>query len=447
MNVSSLFYNMRRSGSGKLLPMLLAALLITVLPGRPGDSQNPEDPSTPEMLSRSRYVAPGISDRWEFVAFGEVIAVQKDKGALRILGPEPDTLRTETTDAVRKRFRNELQSLTLLDRRGRVAGKFNTTRVEVEFGERPDQRREIVLYGYFELQESRDIRTLSVGYQAGLYRQKPGYLRPTYDGSLARAQRTLKEFRHQVDGKIMVYIPEHFVIFGQGDDPARDNFNPHFDERREQFATRVKPFYIDRYEVTNEEFHRFAVETGRPMPAAWRATNRYPANTGDHPITVASYTDAEAYARWSGKRLPTELEWELAARGGAGFLIQNGDPDSIFRRPRIYPTGDAFDPELCNTLESGRGAPLPVTATRDASPYQVFGMCGNAREWTSSWYAAYPGHRLPGKQAIAGKVFKVIRGGAYDQRSEFARADFRDYGGFPDLSSDHSAGFRLVVQR
>ena len=73
-------------------------------------------------------------------------------------------------------------------------------------------------------------------------------------------------------------------------------------------------------------------------------------------------------------------------------------------------------------------------------------MCGNAREWTSSWYAAYPGHRLPAGQAVSGKMFKVIRGGSYDQRQEFARVDYRDYGGFPNLQDDHSAGFRLVVQ-
>lgn len=433
--------------------MLLTALLLTLLPTHPGNSQDASKASgesrdsLPEILSRSRHIAPGISDRWEFVGFGEVIAVQKDKGALRILGPEPDSLRTESTAGVRKQFLGELKPLTLLDRQGRVAGSFHSTRVEVEYGQRPDRRREIILYGFFDLDQKQGKRTLSVGYQAGLYRQKPGYLRPTYDGPVARSKRTLKEFRHQIDGKIMTYIPERFVIFGQGDNPALDNFNPQFDERREQFVKRITPFYIDRYEVTNEEFHRFSVQTGHLMPAAWQATNRYPKNTGDHPITIASYTDAQAYARWTGKRLPTEFEWELAARGGVNLLIENGDPESIFRRPRVYPTGDAFDPKLCNTLESGHGSPLPVTQLRDASPYKVFGMCGNAREWTSSWYGAYPGHRLANKQAVAGKVFKVIRGGSYDQRSQFARADFRDYGGFPELNADHSAGFRLVVQK
>jgi formylglycine-generating enzyme required for sulfatase activity len=302
------------------------------------------------------------------------------------------------------------------------------------------------LYGYFDLSEPRAERVLSVGYQAGLYRQKIGYLRPNYDGAAARASRTLREFRHHVDGKLMVYVPDRFVIFGQSDDPALDNFNPNFDERREQFVLRIKPFYIDRYEVTNEEFHRFCVETGRPMPAAWRTERqRYPAGTGNHPITVASYEDAVAYARWTGKRLPTEFEWELAARGGVGLLIEDGNPQSVFRRPRLYPTGDNFDPTVCNTLESGHGSPLPVTALKDASPYGVYGMCGNAREWTSSWYAAYPGHRLAEKQAVSGQMFKVIRGGSYDQRGQFSRSDFRDYGGFPDLAQDHSAGFRLVV--
>ncbi|MEQ9367344.1 MAG: SUMF1/EgtB/PvdO family nonheme iron enzyme [Leptospirales bacterium] len=426
-------------------------MLLGFLPTGPGDSEDLDGEagrdSLPEILTRSRHIAQGVSDRWEFIAFGEVVAVQKNKGALRILGPEPQALRRKSTAAIRTQFLSEMKPLTLLDRQGRVAGEFHATRIVVDHGQRPNRLREIVLYGYFQLKPADGVRTLSVGYQAGLYRPKAGYLRPAYDGPVARANTTLREFRHQVDGKIMTYIPEHFVVFGQGDNPALDNFNPQFDERRERFAKRVKPFYIDRYEVTNEEFHRFVVQTGHPMPAAWRAEKRYPENTGEHPITIASYTDARAYARWTGKRLPTEFEWELAARGGVGLLIEDGDPESVFSRPRVYPIGDSFDPNICNTLESGRGAPMPVTQLRDASPYNVFGMCGNAREWTSSWYGPYPGHRFANKQAVAGKVFKVIRGGSYDQRSEFARADFRDYGGFPELSSDRSAGFRLVVQK
>jgi formylglycine-generating enzyme required for sulfatase activity len=71
-------------------------------------------------------------------------------------------------------------------------------------------------------------------------------------------------------------------------------------------------------------------------------------------------------------------------------------------------------------------------------------MCGNAREWTSSWYNPYPGHRFADARLI-GHQFKVIRGGSYRQNQDSARADARDYGGFPELREDRSAGFRLVI--
>ena len=202
----------------------LALLLVISLPAVPG-----AQPAS-EILETPGKIAPGVSDRWEFVAFGEVIAVQKDRGALRILGPEPETIgKRPATGDLQQRFLKELNPLTLLDRQGRVAGEFRATRVEIEHGHRPAGRREVVLYGYFQLEQ---VRILSVGYRAGLYRKKLGYLRPGYDGSMARARKPLREFSHHVDGKSMVYIPERFVIFGQGDDPGRDSRQDNADLRQ-----------------------------------------------------------------------------------------------------------------------------------------------------------------------------------------------------------------------
>lgn len=428
---------MRRSNV--LIGLWLFAIVVFQA-GSPAQPGNGGAAALDPALTRSN---PGQTDRWEFVALGEVIAVQKNMGVMRVAGPPPAALQRMNVAQLNDFFLKENPELVVLNAAGLRAGRFTCTRVVVEAVSSSGQGREITLHGYFEPGGDTELRTLSVGHRAGLYRQPVGYLPPPARGIQPR--RPPAELRHPTDGKWMVYVPEDVIVFGQGDDARADNFNPHFYSRNQANLVRLKPFYIDRYEVTNAEFHRFLTATGRPLPPAWAANGgRYAAGEEDHPIAVASYADAEAYARWSGKRLPTELEWELAARGGLAVLAFRFGREGISRRPQVYSIGDEFFAERCNTLESGRGGTVSVYDMRDESPYGVIGMCGNAREWTSSWYQAYPGHRLRNAQGAAGRVFKVIRGGSFSQGFEFARADVRDYGGLPTLAADRSAGFRLV---
>jgi formylglycine-generating enzyme required for sulfatase activity/predicted Ser/Thr protein kinase len=132
---------------------------------------------------------------------------------------------------------------------------------------------------------------------------------------------------------------------------------------------KVVAFWIDKYEVTNDDYARFVRATGARAPVHWDGSEP-PPEIANHPVVNVTYADALAFARWARKRLPTALEWERAARGTEGF---------------VYPWGREFSSERCNTLESGLKGTAPVDAfPRDVSPFGVVGMGGNVTEWTST---------------------------------------------------------------
>ncbi len=148
-------------------------------------------------------------------------------------------------------------------------------------------------------------------------------------------------------------------------------------------------FQIDKYEVTFAQYRRFVEEAGHYAP--W---GTYPDALADHPVTNVSWEDARAYCLWAGKRLPTEMEWEKAARGVDG---------------RIYPWGDVWQTGRANTLEADVGGTKPVGSYPDgASPYGAMDMAGNVYEWVEDW-------------AGASQVVKVIRGGAWNARHDWAQ--------------------------
>ncbi len=186
--------------------------------------------------------------------------------------------------------------------------------------------------------------------------------------------------------------------------------------RDEQPAKRVfvAPFYMDRTEVTNEAYARFVAATGRRPPVHWIG-GKYQAGTDQMPVVNVSFQDAADYARWIGKRLPTEEEWEKAARGEDG---------------RRYPWGDSYDPGRANGRESGEGGPVMVGKFLEGeSPFGVLDMAGNVSEWTDSWYEV--------------RKTKVYKGGSYrDSVANLrcsARASFSPNRGTPDL------GFRCAL--
>lgn len=189
----------------------------------------------------------------------------------------------------------------------------------------------------------------------------------------------------------------------------------------------VKAFYIDECEVTNGQYAAYVKATGAPAPAALQETGGRAADFDKRPVTGVSYDEAAAYAKWAGKRLPTEEEWEKAARGADG---------------RLFPWGNEFDPRKCVSVLSGADGPEPVgMAPEGASPYGALDMVGNVSEWTSSIFGPYPGSGEPGP--AADETFRTVRGPAWDEASrEFCTVTVRK--GVAPGTRSNKIGFRCV---
>lgn len=207
----------------------------------------------------------------------------------------------------------------------------------------------------------------------------------------------------------MILIPAGPFWMGSDPDDGTVGVEIGVDETPKHLVN-LPAFYIDKYEVTNSQYAEYVKAVGSAyQPAPWRerdALNKEP----NHPVGDTDFYDAEAYCRWAGKRLPTEAEWEKAARG----------PDGL-----PYPWGPTFSVEKANTLESGLGWSRPVGSYPEgASVYGVEDMIGNVWEWTSSWYKPYPGSAL--QRAAFGEKSRVLRGGSWGAPAmPFARATNR----------------------
>lgn len=186
------------------------------------------------------------------------------------------------------------------------------------------------------------------------------------------------EKRCDKDGSTLVVVRAADVIIGDEDADTEG--------KRQQTVT-IDSFYIDRREVTNAQFKKFLDATDYEWHGKWMKikkrrrrkkgprlveTDTYPSEMADYPVVNVSITDARAYAEWAGKRLPTDVEWEAAARGREG---------------RRYPWGAEWDPEKCNAhgSEDGHGLLAPVgSVSGDVSPYGCRDMAGNVVEITEA---------------------------------------------------------------
>ncbi len=201
--------------------------------------------------------------------------------------------------------------------------------------------------------------------------------------------------------KGMVHVPAGSFIMGSVyGDP---------DERPRHIAY-TKAFFIDKYEVSNSEYVSFDPDF------------KFPKGKENFSVIV-TWDQANAYAKWAGKRLPTEKEWEKAARGTDG---------------RIFPWGNTYD----NTfvvwdLSFPRGSAI----AKPESPYGCFDMAGSVWEWTADWYKPYPGNDIPMEQY--GEKYKVMRGGSNFNNYSFIRTTQRYYVP-PNTTGRYPVGFRCV---
>jgi formylglycine-generating enzyme required for sulfatase activity len=210
----------------------------------------------------------------------------------------------------------------------------------------------------------------------------------------------------------MVLIPEGDFVMGSDANDGRIGFEVGVDSMPKHTVS-VKAFSIDRYEVTVGPYRRFVEATGHEPPSIWKDYKPfgYPAPEDDHPVIDVNYFDAEAYCEWVGKRLPTEAEWEKAARGTDG---------------RIWPWGNQLDLNRLNTEDSKRNWTTQVGHfAQGASPYGVYDMAGNAMEWTSSILQSYPGSA---RTIAPDRKFRILRGGSWGMPANpFARPAHRSY--------------------
>jgi len=232
----------------------------------------------------------------------------------------------------------------------------------------------------------------------------------------------------------MIEVPASVFVFGTTEEEfkllmSRRTVNfPGMEERmRKVFVIPPKSvalltFRMDPFEVTNEEFREFVVEVGyRPEDRSnflkhWTSATEYPDWAGSFPVTWVSQEDAEAFCSWRGKRLPTEEEWEKAARGEAGGRFPWGD---------VPPTGETANFST-DTLEPVGNRPI------DCSPYGIYDLAGNASELTASL--------IPGTRGSS----VIVKGGCYKAGPSEMATFFRRSVRGADQRTEHIS-FRCVA--
>jgi serine/threonine-protein kinase len=253
-------------------------------------------------------------------------------------------------------------------------------------------------------------------------------------------------FIRERDEMLVMFIPEGSFLMGS----VNSDSNASADEKP-QHEVYLDAYWMDAFEVSNEMFTKFIQETGYQTAAEQQGFSYMYSSSGAwaefsgvnwrHPMgenTVAddslpvvhiNYYDAAAYCEWAGGRLPTEAEWEKAARGEDG---------------RIYPWGNTFSSN--NLRYNASGGPSSIFSFSDGqSPYGIFNMAGNVFEWTNDWYSAnyYSGSPTNNPSGPSNGEYISLRSGGWNSSQSNVRIANRDISG-PEYMN-YLLGFRCAM--
>jgi formylglycine-generating enzyme required for sulfatase activity len=236
-----------------------------------------------------------------------------------------------------------------------------------------------------------------------------------------------KELPKEITGKDSVKM----VLLPAGEFQMGDSFSEGWDRERPVHIVYVDNFYMDIYLVTNEQYKKFMDATGHNAPMFWNDPDY---NGPDYPVVGVSWYDAEAYCKWAGKRLPTEAEWEKAARG-----------DLVNKR---YPWGNNLSRDDANYSGKGGKDIWKYSSPVGSFPkngYGLYDMAGNVWEWCADWYdekyySISP--KLNPKGPDSGK-YKSLRGGSWYYNGNYGLRITYRFTGLPSLGNTFF-GFRCV---
>jgi len=193
--------------------------------------------------------------------------------------------------------------------------------------------------------------------------------------------------------------------FSMGSDPAGDAVP--FDNEGPQHRVHIDAFQLARTHVTNAQYAEFVGASGHPAPGHW-LQGRVPAGLADHPVTYVDWHDALAFCQWAHVRLPSEAEWEKAARG---------------EDARLWPWGnEPPDAARCNFDKHSMTTSSVHQFPQSASPYGAVDLAGNVWEWTSSLARPYPYDAQDGREDPARGEARTVRGGSYTHSARETRA-------------------------
>lgn len=249
-----------------------------------------------------------------------------------------------------------------------------------------------------------------------------------------------------IDGKQMVRVTGGEFKLGLSDAQAQtliEDYRLTADalkfEQPEQ-SPNLPEFWIDQNLVTNAEYKRFLdanpsypvpmLDLNAVRPWNWdQAARTFPQGRENYPVVLVTWGDAAAYCQWAGKRLPTEAEWEKAARGTDG---------------RLYPWGNTWEADKTTVGKAGAKDASPAGQFQSgASPYGAFDMVGNVWQWTSSLDKAYPYVPSDGREDPNAAGMRITRGGMYAFGPGISRTNTRNH--FDAEGRSISVGFRCAM--